>query len=399
MVSLYQGPRGKVAKDSRGFTMRSRYSMSMLGLCLLIATMSDGSPAVETSKLLHGGVRVANDLSRASVLVRNDSVYFATLTGISALNSTNGKLFWTINAPGGGIDSGLTNVGLYLFFSGSNGDASCTKIYAIEATSGRVEWSKKHRSCLIWGDDSALYLQVQGGDDVLKVDADTGDNIWLSPGSSFRHISRLVIYDNRIYTDSRMLDDDDGQAIAQWPEGIDPNVLIVLDGRLYVGGSNGLLAALDASNADVIWKTGSLVGKDVISLAATEARVYAAAYRGSPLDTHDGIVVAYDASGGTPLWKYPLYSCCQELGREPLSIYGKKVYVVVPSDDKSGSELVALDAETGDRLWSYRNPKGLLGPVVASGPHVYIATIDNKLVAVNKKTGLPVWVYSPGVNE
>src|SRR5262249_57235977 len=66
----------------------------------------------------------------------------------------------------------------------------------------------------------------------------------------------------------------------------------------------------------------------------------------------------------------------------------------------SFSQVYALNAQTGEQLWYYKQP---LGPVTTycCGPNnrgvavyedkVYLATLDSKMVALDAKTGKKVW--------
>jgi alcohol dehydrogenase (cytochrome c) len=66
----------------------------------------------------------------------------------------------------------------------------------------------------------------------------------------------------------------------------------------------------------------------------------------------------------------------------------------------SFSHVYALDARTGEQLWHYKHDMGPIttyccGPnnrgVAVSGDKVFLATLDAKLVALDAKTGKPVW--------
>jgi alcohol dehydrogenase (cytochrome c) len=66
----------------------------------------------------------------------------------------------------------------------------------------------------------------------------------------------------------------------------------------------------------------------------------------------------------------------------------------------SFDHVYALNAQTGDELWEYKHEMGPItvyccGPnnrgVAVSGDKVYLATLDSKLVALDAKTGKPVW--------
>jgi PQQ-dependent dehydrogenase (methanol/ethanol family) len=69
----------------------------------------------------------------------------------------------------------------------------------------------------------------------------------------------------------------------------------------------------------------------------------------------------------------------------------------------SFSHVYALNAATGEELWHYKHPMGPIttyccGPnnrgVAVYGDKVYLATLDSKLVALDAKTGKPVWTVT-----
>jgi glucose dehydrogenase len=66
----------------------------------------------------------------------------------------------------------------------------------------------------------------------------------------------------------------------------------------------------------------------------------------------------------------------------------------------SFSQVYALNAQTGEQLWYYKQPLGPIttyccGPnnrgVAVAEDKVYLATLDAKLVALDAKTGNKVW--------
>ena len=66
----------------------------------------------------------------------------------------------------------------------------------------------------------------------------------------------------------------------------------------------------------------------------------------------------------------------------------------------SFDHVYALNAQTGEQLWHYKHDMGPItvyccGPnnrgAAVYGDKVYLATLDAKLVALDAKTGKPVW--------
>jgi hypothetical protein len=60
------------------------------------------------------------------------------------------------------------------------------------------------------------------------------------------------------------------------------------------------------------------------------------------------------------------------------------------------SNVYALNASTGAKLWSYTTGSGVYSsPAVANGV-VYIGSYDNNVYALNARTGAKVWNYATG---
>ena len=75
-------------------------------------------------------------------------------------------------------------------------------------------------------------------------------------------------------------------------------------------------------------------------------------------------------------------------------IVGNRAYVTTPFNTA-----IAYDLDTGKQLWRYEHKLGTTiyccGPnnrgVAIHGPHVYMGTLDARLVALNATTGEVVW--------
>jgi len=60
------------------------------------------------------------------------------------------------------------------------------------------------------------------------------------------------------------------------------------------------------------------------------------------------------------------------------------------------NKVYALNARTGHKLWSYRTGDWVLSsPAVASGI-VYVGSQDGKVYALNARTGTKLWIYATG---
>jgi outer membrane protein assembly factor BamB len=104
-----------------------------------------------------------------------------------------------------------------------------------------------------------------------------------------------------------------------------------------------------------------------------------------------GEVQAVTRTGGVQVWgalvagRRPNFakSVVKDISGDPV-VAGGKVYVGVQS-----GATVALDAETGQQLWSVQ--EGAMSPVWAVGDAVYLVSDLNEVVRVSSDTGERVW--------
>ncbi|MCK6370031.1 MAG: outer membrane protein assembly factor BamB [Gammaproteobacteria bacterium] len=126
-----------------------------------------------------------------------------------------------------------------------------------------------------------------------------------------------------------------------------------------------------------VWKSGIGDGNETLRLGLAPAsdgtRIFAA--------DHDGRVAAFDAARGKRIWRVKT--------RLPLAGgpgYGNGQVVVGSSD----GAVVSLLAENGSEQWRADvGSEVLAAPAV--GRHVYVRTVDGKLVALNLSDGTQVW--------
>lgn len=165
-----------------------------------------------------------------------------------------------------------------------------------------------------------------------------------------------------------------GKTLWQFPiEGVISGA-IVANGMVYAGVSFGLgrgaLYALDASTGTFVWSYNTAEVLSETELAAASGVVY--------VGSSGGDLEALNAKTGAFLWKSTYTT-------RPLpAVVGDVVYV-------SADKVYALDADTGNPIWSYSN--GLdnpTTPAVVNGV-VYVGLGVNYVVALNAKSGALVW--------
>ncbi len=203
--------------------------------------------------------------------------------------------------------------------------------------------------------------------------------------------------------------------------------LAVGGGRVFVTSGFGTLAALDAATGGTLWRqdldaaaTGAptVVGDTVYAVSrdsrgwaidAGNGRVRwqvtglpspagvdggaapAVTDRLALFPMNSGEVVAASRADGTRLWTAPIvgsrlgqaYGAFDDVTGDPVFADGV-IYVGNPT-----GRMVALDATTGERLWTAR--EGAMSPPWVAGGSVFIVTDQNELVRLDAQTGERVW--------
>jgi alcohol dehydrogenase (cytochrome c) len=128
--------------------------------------------------------------------------------------------------------------------------------------------------------------------------------------------------------------------------------------------------------------------------------------------TPEGAVV-YPGLGGGTNWQSPSYSPdtgwfyveTQESGqkyvRSPVEYEQGKLYMGGAANgigETGIASIKALDPETGETKWEYKITRGSLsaGVLATAGNVVFAATAEGTLVALNSRTGAPLWRFQAG---
>jgi outer membrane protein assembly factor BamB len=155
---------------------------------------------------------------------------------------------------------------------------------------------------------------------------------------------------------------------------------VVQDGRAYVLTGDGRLHVLEAATGEVV--SAAAVGSD---------RSFA------PL-VHDGVLVvagdprtvAVDADTGEELWSF-------QTGRgaaAPAAAAGDTVYVVTYPGDDVPRYVTALALETGEVRWQVASEYARLTAPVVDGDRVYVPSSDEGVAALDPVTGEQLWTTS-----
>lgn len=163
----------------------------------------------------------------------------------------------------------------------------------------------------------------------------------------------------------------------------------IADSRMYVGGVDGRLHALDAATGERLWaKPDSALDGDWInaSPAVGDGMVYVGINRPA------SEVWAFDAVTGATRWRIGA-SISNIVGSPTLA--GSVLYVATTED-----QVLALDAATGARIWEAK-PNGGGGsgfyssPTVADGK-VFAASLNHRIYALDAVSGTVLWSFQTG---
>ncbi len=158
---------------------------------------------------------------------------------------------------------------------------------------------------------------------------------------------------------------------------------VVVDGVVFVGSNDGFVYVIDAATGKRKWKYdtgGEVSGSPTI----VDDRVL--------IGSSSGFFYALDRETGDVLWKYARdtkrperYPVCTS----PAVAHNTVFFGVGQSYN---AILVGLNHRTGKKVWQlrgYKPNRGLLGPAI-DGTHLYLPVNDNRLLAVDIRTELPI---------
>jgi outer membrane protein assembly factor BamB len=303
-------------------------------------------------------------------------------TGATDLSGPTGELqaLWSFQAPGGLISP--VESGGFVYAFGSSG-----VLYALDAESGEQRWAFNTGSGASNPEAYGMPSIAEGLVCVLAHDgtlyaltAETGEVSWsVDLGTAPLSATSPTIVDGSLY-----VIDGSGSAVAldllsgaeKWrapiATGIHDSILTAgQNGLLYFGSGTGELSTIESQTGKIAW-TVTLSDTLLRTPAVDGDTVYVADY--------DGRLFARDAATGAERWTYEPE--LNGFGSAPAVSRG---VVVLPIE---GSGLVALDAGTGDVLWTTPIAP-TTSPIIAGGV-VYATDTSSEVVALDLETGAEV---------
>jgi outer membrane protein assembly factor BamB len=175
-----------------------------------------------------------------------------------------------------------------------------------------------------------------------------------------------------------------GSAAKGWPGAT------VADGRLYVASLAGRLMGFSASDGSPLW-----LDEEAGTLGTSESGV---AIYGSPavegelvyLAGYNGKVYAFVAESGVLRWVYPREGNLASIAAG-VAVSQGRVYFGC-----SDGTVYALDAATGDKLWSFEVGSKVWSTPTVAGDTLYVSAFDKKLYVLNTGDGSKRWEFEAG---
>jgi outer membrane protein assembly factor BamB len=278
------------------------------------------------------------------------------------------------------------------------------RVYAVDTATGTEKWKRNldivGTSAPAVADDT---VYIGGLEQFYALSADTGGLKWGFPAKQGADVflQAPTVVDGTVYVGGEnnfyALDSKTGQEKWEFKmSGWVRSVPAVYDGTVYIGTfsvftrsstyNDTYLYALDSKTGQEKWKVNVPDGGFIGSVAVADGIVYMSS-------SED--VRALDAKSGQEKWRY---TAGLVVPGAPAVAYGM-VYVTAQG------RLHAIDAQTGNEKWQVQGTTGLSSdPVIADGV-VYLATADNagalfggeisgNLVAVDAQSGQKLWNFS-----
>ena len=198
---------------------------------------------------------------------------------------------------------------------------------------------------------------------------------------------------------------------ARWPEqltqrwkidvGLGYATPIVVGNRVYMfarQGENETMAALDAANGSVLWRTGYPVSFTMNSGAAQHGPgpKSTPAFSGGKLFAigMTGIATSFDAATGKILWQKPGTGVVPTFTTHAFSPLVDRGLVIFHVGGHNQGALTAFDVNTGDVKWRWDGDgPGYGSPIVADigGTRQVVTFTQRKLIGVDAATGTLLW--------
>lgn len=230
--------------------------------------------------------------------------------GITAFDRKNGNQLWHFNIKNG-VEGGAQVSSNTVFFGGND-----SYFYALDLTTGKEKWKFETQAQILAPPvvKNGFVYFLSGNNTLFALDSRTGKQKWLYRRAQTTNLTVRG--------------------------GATP---VLLNGRLYIGMSDGYLVALDASDGGLIWERALSQKGRFIDVDSTpvifEQKIYVSSY--------DGSLFCLSLGDGQILWQF------NEGGFSPPLIQNEQVYYAT-----SLGKIYSLQPNTGQILWDVVLEKG-----------------------------------------
>jgi len=318
----------------------------------------------------------------------------------------HGTIRWFFSTPGPVLASPVVANGLALINGGDG------VLYAVDAHTGTLKWSAPVGDTLVAGTPAVagdvVYVAARGHG-LAALDLSTGATLWTVDTRSPVRAAPLVVgsllfvaagandllcLDRRTGAEYWEFKSEDAFGVF-WPTQGQPAVTTDDGGRVFI--ALGASTEFNALNL----RTGRKVWEQTVDTRMVGAPIYDGQLGLVFATTWSGHIYAMDARTGTVRWRFALPhagavgvglgagpALAAATGRpqgEPLLIIG----------DYQGNVL-ALDARTGARRWTYRSSSAIVATPIIRLAHglavdAYVTSQGGSLIALDVATGALEW--------
>jgi outer membrane protein assembly factor BamB len=365
-----------------------RNECRILGVVIVLLSMAlgGGTRALARSESL--GVSVDSRLPAiqigqvGAVSVVEGTAYFATESGIHALDAETGEINWSGDASySSALPPAIDGDSLYT----GNLDGS---IRSLSTETGTERWSFETDSAIVYEiavGDGAVYGSTFDGV-WFAIDAVSGEQRWAidtaTGAPTTPAVAGGIVYFGSPDTSVYALDAATGETVWTFDTGGEVrSTPIVVDGLVYINSWDGNLYAIDAASGQERWRfeTGYAIQ---LRPAVVDGVVY--------VNTFGGDIVALDAGTGEEHWSAATHGFT---ANSPGVGDG-----LVAAGNGEGA-FTAFNAGTGQERWSIPMPDTVEDAPFVNDGKVYVTNRENRFAALDTENGRELWAFEFGETD
>ncbi len=235
-----------------------------------------------------------------------------------------------------------------------------------------------------------LVFTANAIDGVVALERSTAREIWrisIKDGVE----GGLVLHNGLLYfgaSDGQLYAVEALTGIVRWNYPLNAEGLarpLVEGGQVFVLGGNNVLHAMDSLSGKLLWVYNR---RDPSPLSIRGGSTPVVYKNHVIVGFSDGTLAALKKTSGALAWEARLgrQSKFRDVDSTPV-LDGSRVYV-----SSYDGALYCVDAESGEILWTFE--EGGYDPVVVAGQRLIFGSSSNKVISVDKRTGKKIWEHS-----